>query len=282
MILRSRPDLTPQNTQEILDVVSPFEWGSESHKNGVLLVHGLYDTPYILNDIGKHFSQKKYLVRGILLPGHGTHPNDLLKVSHQDWLDTVEYGIKSMSQEVENLYVVGYSMGAALSIMASKVARNIRGFILIAPALKPMHQNAHFLPMHKLFSWICEKTKWYQSHKTDNFIKYFKHPYHAANEAVTVMKKFQRTSTSLPLLVIASADDETVNSSEIIQYFEALPNPANRCIYYSNNGFVSKDTRIELRKSSFPDENIINFSHRCLPISPNNHYLGRNGVFLDY
>lgn len=282
MILRSRTDLTAQNNQEILEAVSPFEWASDNHKNGVLLIHGLYDTPFILHDIGKHFSQKKFLVRGILLPGHGTQPDDLLNVSHQDWLDTVEYGIKSMSNEVENLYIVGYSMGATLSMLSTKVAHNLRGLIMIAPGLKPMHQKAHFLPVAKLLSRVCEKTKWYNYHKTDNFLKYFKHPYHAANEAMLVMKKAQKTSASLPLFVVASADDETVDPMEIVHYFEQLPNPTNRFIYYSNNGYVSKDARIEVRKSSYPSENIINFSHRCLAISPDNHYLGRQGKFLDY
>jgi len=282
LILQSRPDLTLSNTEEIINAVAPFEWKNNSAENGILLVHGLYDTPFTTHDIGQHFLKKGFLVRGILLPGHGTHPHDLLTVNRQDWLNTVEYGIKSTAQQVENLYLFGYSIGAALSIISQNIADNIRGMILIAPAIQPKHRKAHILHFHKLFTWISEKSKWYVTNKSNSFLKYADHPYHAGHQAILTMKKSKKTPLNKPVLMIASEDDETISSSAAVNYFKNFPNPNNHLIYYTSNTISYEDKRIEVRSSNYPKENIIDFSHRCLPISPDNYYLGREGEFLDY
>src|SRR5688572_6248898 len=50
----------------------PDDWQTQPIKRGVLLLHGVLDSPYSLRAIGQIFLKKSYLVRSILLPGHGT------------------------------------------------------------------------------------------------------------------------------------------------------------------------------------------------------------------
>ena len=54
------------------------------HQRAVLLIHGLGDTAYAMRDLGARFAAACYLVRAILLPGHGTVPGDLLEIRHDD------------------------------------------------------------------------------------------------------------------------------------------------------------------------------------------------------
>ncbi|MGI9500774.1 MAG: hypothetical protein ACR2P3_12090, partial [Geminicoccaceae bacterium] len=45
-----------------------------NYDRGILLIHGLNDTPFSMWDLGSRFAKACYLVRGVLLPGHGTVP----------------------------------------------------------------------------------------------------------------------------------------------------------------------------------------------------------------
>ena len=48
------------------------------HAKAALLLHDLGGTPYEMRDLGRALVEHCYLVRAILLPGHGTVPGDLL------------------------------------------------------------------------------------------------------------------------------------------------------------------------------------------------------------
>src|SRR4051794_18908145 len=66
---------------------SPFEWKPTrgEQKQGILLIHGLFDSPFMMRDIARHFLSRGFLVRTILLPGHGTVPGDLLNIERSEW-----------------------------------------------------------------------------------------------------------------------------------------------------------------------------------------------------
>ncbi|MEK9627804.1 MAG: hypothetical protein VW455_02155 [Nitrospinota bacterium] len=66
----------------------PFEYKPDpakcrASKPGVLLIHGLTDSPFLMRDIGERFRENCFWVRSILLPGHGTLPGDLLHIDYQ-------------------------------------------------------------------------------------------------------------------------------------------------------------------------------------------------------
>ena len=74
------------------------------------------DSPFMMRDIGEYFKEKSFLVRSILLPGHGTVPGDLTNISYEKWIEAVQYGINSFEKETENLYIAGFSTGGALAL----------------------------------------------------------------------------------------------------------------------------------------------------------------------
>src|SRR5262245_17733449 len=103
MIRAARKDLNAREMEKIILANSPFEYipseaeayhpRTQKIKNGVLLIHGLFDSPYSMLNLANYFRANNYLVRAILLPGHGTVPGDLLRISYQEWLRAVEFGI---------------------------------------------------------------------------------------------------------------------------------------------------------------------------------------------
>src|SRR5262249_43499519 len=116
LIQDRRPDLQvpSSNAGLILEANTPFELyptGSDSKKlkYGALLVHGLFDCPFSLRDIGLQLQKQGVLCRSILLPGHGTKPSDLLHISYEDWIESVRFGVESLKSEVDQIFLIGYS-----------------------------------------------------------------------------------------------------------------------------------------------------------------------------
>lgn len=280
-----RIDLTPSTANKIVEANSPFEWRpyeGEHYERGVLLIHGLYDSPFMMRDMGAHFLKQGYLVRSILIPGHGTAPGDLLNVTLDNWLDAVRYGIETTAPMVDKFYLCGYSLGAALALICHHLCDNLNGMIFVAPGVKSRHRLAEITRIHRLFTWISKKAKWYQIAKEENYIKYNSHSYNPSRLTVLCMKAASMIITNIPMFVIATEDDETIDPNSIKRFFNHQHNDSNRMIYYCKDPRYEKDAIIEERSSVYPDKNIIDFSHVCLPISPSNPYLGENGELLDF
>ncbi len=62
---------------------------SKPYRRGILLTHGLTDSPYFMRHLANFFAEQGFLVLAILLPGHGTQPGDLLDVDWREWAKAV-------------------------------------------------------------------------------------------------------------------------------------------------------------------------------------------------
>ncbi|NVL31549.1 alpha/beta hydrolase, partial [Pseudomonas syringae pv. actinidiae] len=79
----------------------PRQWTpTGTPKGGVLLVHGLGDSPWSFHDVAQKLADQGYLVRTVLLPGHGTKPQDMLDVRLEQWQQVVREQAQLLSREV--------------------------------------------------------------------------------------------------------------------------------------------------------------------------------------
>jgi len=91
-----------------------FQKGRDKpYRRGVLLTHGLSDSPYHMRHLAAFFQRQGFCVMAVLLPGHGTQPGDLLDVRWQEWAKAVDYGADRLAAEADELYLAGFSAGAA-------------------------------------------------------------------------------------------------------------------------------------------------------------------------
>lgn len=68
-----------ENIVNEVEVNAPYEMRPRNKpQKGILLVHGLGDSPYSFTDISQTLKSEDILVRTILLPGHGSKPADLI------------------------------------------------------------------------------------------------------------------------------------------------------------------------------------------------------------
>ena len=269
-----------ESTQKIIENNAPFEIRPEqSTQIGVLLIHGLLDSCFIMKEIAEQLTPAKFLIRAVLLPGHGTVPGALLHIQYEDWLQTVRQGIASLAKEVDKIFLIGFSTGASAAIYETlKNDHKITGIIAFAPALKiksPFAGLAKWLP---LFG-----KKWMSINEELDYVKYSSIPYQAVWQVHELGKKvtaaLQKKPLNCPSLTIVSRDDEIISSSTCLDYFHRDPHPQSQMIYYANSAVHVDDDRILIRHSSDPEQHILNFSHVCLTVSEDNFHYGKNGDY---
>ena len=88
-----------------------FELSTDAPKAGVLLLHGMSDSPYSLRSLDRRLHSAGAWVIGLRLPGHGTAPSGLLQVKWEDMAAAVRLAMRHLSTKVGGrpLYLVGYS-----------------------------------------------------------------------------------------------------------------------------------------------------------------------------
>ncbi len=90
-----------------------FELTSSPAVGGVLLLHGMSDSPYSLRALGEALNLRGYRVLGLRLPGHGTAPSGLKRVTWQDMAAAVRLGMEHLASNLGSkpIHIIGYSAG---------------------------------------------------------------------------------------------------------------------------------------------------------------------------
>ncbi len=120
-----------------------FELPADAPAGGVLLLHGMSDSPYSLRALGEHLNRQGYWVVGLRLPGHGTAPSGLTTVTWEDMAAAVRLAMTHLATQVErdSIHIIGYSNGAPLAIdyaleaLSGQGAPTPASLVLISPAI---------------------------------------------------------------------------------------------------------------------------------------------------
>lgn len=284
LITQYRLDLNAANAEQIIAANSPFELRPpQPAKYGALLIHGLFDSPFLMQDIGGQLQAQGVLARAILLPGHGTTPGSLLHVDYRQWLQTVRYGIATLTKEVDKLFLVGYSTGASLALYNTlQDSAKIAGVVLLSPALKICSALAGITNWHKALSWAWPRAGWLHQDKEEmlDYAKYRSVPFNAIYQVYRLIQAINKAEPAkFPLLFALSQGDNTVCSRSSIRYFQHQTHPKNQLLLYSNDATTYIDPRITLRRATYPELHIAHFSHLALPVSPQNSHYGVEGDY---
>ena len=120
-----------------------FELRVDEPLGGVLLLHGMSDSPYSLHEIGETLHEQGYWVIGLRLPGHGTAPSGIKDVRWQDMAAATRLAMEHLGEKLDGqpLHIFGYSNGAALALNYTLDAMEDAGqplpssLVLVSPAI---------------------------------------------------------------------------------------------------------------------------------------------------
>ena len=101
-------------------------------RGAMLLVHGFPGTPAELRPLADSLHAAGWTVDAVLLPGFGSDFPTLQQRRYTDWINAVETRLDHLRQTQQPVLLVGFSMGAAVSLnVAQRTA--VDGLVLINP-----------------------------------------------------------------------------------------------------------------------------------------------------
>lgn len=221
------PGVDDYAIDKLVELHAPTDSGHEARcqfedgkPRGMLLIHGLYDSPYTMHDLEAYFRSKCFFTRSILLPGHGTRPGSLLKIKYENWIDAVNFSIAELAKEVDgNVYIAGFSTGGALALHSALENNLVKGIFLFAPALKVDAGLAYkakklgleWVPLHRLADKDVIK---YESITLDSAIA-------VDRLAKMVKSKLEADGLNLttPVFLVVAENDYTIKSATAIELF---------------------------------------------------------------
>lgn len=139
--------MTVRGQYDVLEGAEPGSWaGSGSNaRNGALVVHGFTGTPQSMRPLAEAFVAAGFTTEMPLLPGHGTHLDDMLTTGWADWSAAVETAYTELAAHCDHVVVAGLSMGGTLSIWLATRHPEIAGLVLVNPAAMPQPEIAEIL-----------------------------------------------------------------------------------------------------------------------------------------
>ncbi|MHC4131086.1 MAG: alpha/beta fold hydrolase [Planctomycetota bacterium] len=246
----SSPDRFSQNWNR------SFELVPEQIEGGILLIHGLTDSPYSMKTLAELFHESNFYVLSLRMPGHGTIPAALTNVTWRDWMAAVRVGVRHVRQKSgpeKPFYMAGYSNGGALSLLYTlesleneDLAHPDRLF-LFSPAIgiTKFAMMARWLKLTSIVPYF-EKSKWNVIAPEYDPFKYNSFPLNAAEQSYNLANKIQKSIldchskgslSKLPAVItFQSAVDSTVIAQDIVNdfYNRLSPNGHELVIFDTN------------------------------------------------
>jgi carboxylesterase len=119
---------------------------------GILLVHGFQGSPASMRPMAEDLADRGFCVELPLMPGHGTHIKDLLRVRWQDLARETVAAFERLRARTRAQIVVGLSVGGIIALrMAQTRADDLAGIVTINPMLRLKDPARPFLPLLKIF-----------------------------------------------------------------------------------------------------------------------------------
>lgn len=284
--LRERRRFQTTDVQAELAWNGPREWrpaASAAGKaaKGILLVHGLGDSPWSFNDAAPQLAVQGFLVRTVLLPGHGTRPEDLLDATIEQWRQVVEMQAAALARDVEHVYLGGFSTGANLALEHAYSHPDVAGLVLFSPGLRANSPLAWLAPLvARLRPWLVapdgqtpmQNSVRYLNTPTNGFAQF----YRSSSAAQSLLR--ERTYDK-PVFMVVAQHDSVLDTDYLLDVFQRrFTHPASRLVWYGQpTAGLTDTTRVLVRDDRLPRLRISQFSHMGLLFSPANPLYGEEG-----
>ena len=242
-----------------------FEFPAMAPKAGVLLLHGMSDSPYSLHHLGRRLNTAGAVVLGLRVPGHGTAPSGLVEVTWKDMAAAVRLAMGRLAEQAGGrpLYIVGYSNGAALAVnyaissIEDETLPKAEKLVLLSPAIGVTSAAALAVWQARLGHLLgLEKLAWNAILPEYDPFKYGSFAVNAGDVVYRLTRRIQDGLNALgkagtldrfpPVVAFSSVVDATVSIPALIQgLFERLPAGDQELVLFDINRMAEMDPILE-------------------------------------
>jgi alpha-beta hydrolase superfamily lysophospholipase len=237
-----------------------FELPADNPVGGVLMLHGMSDSPYSLRALGEALNARGYWVLGPRLPGHGTVPSGLKSVAWRDMAAVARLAVDHLADRAggKPIHIVGYSTGAALALDLALDAQEDStvprpaSLVLISPAIgvHPLAALAVWkarlsaLPGLEGLAWLDVQPEFdpfkYNSFATNAGAQVFSLT-RAVAARLAGRAKAKPSEVLPPTLVFKSTVDATVSTNAVVDGLLARLAPnRHELVLFDINQFAAK------------------------------------------
>jgi carboxylesterase len=236
----------------ILPTAEPFFFPGDAARPGCLLTHGFTGAPKEMRWMGERLARLGHSVLGIRLAGHATQPQDMIRSRYPDWMASVEDGYHLLGGAARGIYLLGLSMGGALSLLMSTRLPGsgpaaIRGVVAIStPYALPRDYPLWLLRVTAAFHAFMPKSHappgsgWFDRQAWQEHVAYPQNPVRSAAELKLLLAEMRRALPRVraPTLLIHSRDDTYVLPANATRVFGALGAPDKQLLWLAGSGHV--------------------------------------------
>jgi carboxylesterase len=224
----------------IIPTAEPFFF--PGNRIGCLLIHGFTGAPKEMRWMGEYFENLGYTVLGVRLAGHATQVEDMMRMQWQDWLASVEDGYYLLRGCVDQVFVIGLSMGGILSLLFAS-QHPVSGVVTMStPYALPDDPR---LPFVRILSGLMPKVKkgpadW---HNPEAEIDHVEYPYFPTRGIIQLRDLLSEMRSALPavqvpVLLIHSRQDTGVVPHNAEQILAELGSQDKQLFWVENSGHV--------------------------------------------
>ena len=236
-----------------------FEFSTDKPAAGILLIHGMSDSPYSVHTLGLSLHAEGAHVVGLRVPGHGTSPSGLLDVRWQDMAAAVKLAVQHLSEQVgaQPVYIVGYSNGGALalhyalSVINDPALPPVKKLVLISPQIEVTKLAFLAIWQERLGHLLgLEKLRWNGILPEYDPFKYNSFTINAGDQAYRLTLENRSLLSTLAtagkldqlpqILAFQSVLDATVSAPAVVhELFDQLPDHGHELVVFDINRIVA-------------------------------------------
>jgi len=235
-----RPDVSPlQGRRNYLRGCGPFEFGTGDR--AVMFLHGIAGSPAQVKDVAKRLAADGFHVYGVVLPGHGTDPEDLFGITWQRWYEHVVAEHGRILERHGKVSVAGFSLGAALG-MRLAMEHPVEKLICISVSSSRLFHD--YLPSHWLLraaSFLSSSARTFpqrlpETEDGPEYLIYRSIPMDALNTLVDLVHDNEPRlgDVKVPTLVIHSKKDVASRPTGAQLLYDRLGTEEKRLVWFES------------------------------------------------
>ena len=233
-------------------------------RHGVLLIHGFTGLPAELRLMGAYLNERGFTVLAIRLAGHGTTVEDLSRMEHEDWMDSVRDGYAILSGACDRVSVIGHSMGAVFALLLSIESELTHVVSLGAPIMIAPEQGLEHLPTREacIDRYVPKARRKLRDVPQGANNTYRRMPLVSIHELLDVVAILcaQIGRVTAPLLIVHGERDHTADPKSADYLYENVGSPRCEKFILPNAGHllpldIGVRERVFARTAAFLSEN---------------------------
>lgn len=199
--------------------------------------------------MGEYLHEHGYTCLGVRLTGHATQPEAMVRSRWTDWAASVEDGYHLLCGMTDNIFLIGLSMGAVLSLLMS-TRLEVRGVVAMStPSRLPTGRSypTWLLELMSLVIPFRPKTNevpgsgWFDRAAYQSHVAYPQNPVRSAAELKKLVAEMRLAlaEVTAPVLLLHSKDEKYVPSQDMEEIFAGLIHCSDKTrLYLTGSGHV--------------------------------------------